>query len=171
MRPMPPVELIRRSLSYDPITGIFVRIVHTGIGKNWVGKEAGCVSVLGYRKIGITGYGQFQAHRLAWVHIHGSIPNDMEIDHIDGNPRNNALTNLRLATSSQQKMNRGVQTNSQSGLKGAYYHAIHKGKKWRSQIKVGPKLIFLGYYHTPDEAHQAYVKACLEYHGEFARVA
>jgi hypothetical protein len=101
----------------------------------------------------------------------GSIPADMEIDHADGNPSNNRLSNLRLATSSHQKRNKRVQSNNRSGLKGAFWHGCHKGKKWRSQIKVGKRLIFLGYFHTAEEAHVAYSRAAKEHFGEFARVA
>ena len=103
--------------------------------------------------------------------MHGLTIGGAEIDHIDGNPSNNAIANLRLATSSQQKQNKRVQSNNRSGLKGAFYHACRKGKKWRSQIKVGDKLIFLGYFHTPEEAHAAYCEAAREYFGEFARTA
>jgi hypothetical protein len=111
------------------------------------------------------------AHRLAWVYVHGSIPDGMEIDHKDCDPTNNRLDNLRLATSSQQKQNKRVQSNNRAGLKGAYYHACRTGKKWRSQIKVGQRLIFLGYFHTAEEAHEAYAAAAAEHFGEFARVA
>jgi hypothetical protein len=43
--------------------------------------------------------------------------------------------------------------------------------QWRSQIKVGERLIFLGYFHTPEEAHAAYGRAAVEHFGEFARIA
>lgn len=46
----------------------------------------------------------------------------------------------------------------------------HKGKKWRTQIKVGDDVIFLGYFHTALEAHEAYGRAAVKYFGEFARV-
>lgn len=115
------------------------------------------------------------AHRLAWIYVHGLTIGGAEIDHIDGNPANNAIANLRLATSTQQKQNKRVQSNNRSGLKGAYYHACHKGKKWRSQIKVdrdGQKiLVFLGYFETAQQAHEAYAAAAIKYFGDFARVA
>lgn len=121
--------------------------------------------------IALRGVGQFMAHRLAWVCVHGCLPDDAEVDHIDCNPSNNAISNLRLATSSQQKQNKKAQSNNRSGLKGAMYHAAHKGKKWRSQIKVGDKVVFLGYFHTAREAHEAYARAASDYFGEFARAA
>jgi hypothetical protein len=121
--------------------------------------------------IGAPGHAQMGAHRLAWIYMYGPTIGGAEIDHIDGNPANNAIANLRLATSRQQKQNKRAQSNNRSGLKGAYYHACHKGKKWRSQIKVGDVLIFLGYFHTAEEAHAAYGEAALDYFGEFARTA
>ena len=64
----------------------------------------------------------------------------MEVDHKDGNPSNNRLSNLRLATSRQQKQNKRVQSNNRARLKGAYYHAVHKGKQngdLRSRSEIG----------------------------------
>jgi hypothetical protein len=95
----------------------------------------------------------------------------MEIDHVDGDPINNRLGNLRLATSAQQKMNKRVQSNNKSGLKGAFYHACRDGKKWRSQIKVSGQVLFLGYHQTPEDAHAAYAAAAAKHFGEFSRVA
>ena len=37
-------------------------------------------------------------HRLVWESFRGDIPKDKEIDHIDGNPRNNKLSNLQILT-------------------------------------------------------------------------
>ena len=40
----------------------------------------------------------FYIHRLVWEAFNGEIPEGKEIDHIDGNPRNNALDNLQVIT-------------------------------------------------------------------------
>lgn len=119
------------------------------------------------RTLKVPGYGQRFLHRMIWIFFNGPIPAKLKIDHKDRNSQNNLIENLRLATSSQQKMNKGCQSNNRSGLKGAYYHSCRKGKKWRSQIKVGPKLIFLGYYETPEEASAAHGAAAYKYFGEF----
>lgn len=171
IRPAPPVRLLHELLRYNHFTGEFTWKGAPSFTNRHGGKQAGTRRPNGYILIGIPGHGQIFAHRLAWVYVHGAIPDDVEIDHIDGDPSNNAISNLRLATSSEQKRNRRVQSNNRSGLKGAYYHACHKGKKWRSQIKVGDQLIFLGYFHTAEEAHAAYAKAAAEHFGEFARAA
>lgn len=170
-RPLPPQTVIMEWLHYDPITGLFTWMKEPAIMPRDRLQIAGGIRENGYVYIGINGYGQLAAHRLAWVYVHGSIPEGMEVDHIDVDPSNNALANLRLATSSQQKMNKRVQSNNRSGLKGAYYHACRKGKKWRSQIKTDQGLKFLGYFDTAEEAHAAYSAAATIYFKEFARVS
>lgn len=163
----PPKELILSLLRYDPESGDFYWIKNPSPARAYAGMKAGGKRTDGRTRIGIRGYGQVFSYRLAWICEKGPIPDGMEVDHIDGDPTNNRLENLRLATSSQQKMNRGVQVNNRSGLKGAYFHACHKGKKWRSQIKVGKKLVFLGYFHTAMEAHLAHKDASIKHFGEF----
>jgi len=168
--PLPPQKLLHDLLRYDGTTGDFYWREFARFDRP-AGSVAGSVTKLGYVRICIKGYGQLGAHRLAWVYNYGCIPEGMEIDHADNNPSNNRMSNLRLATSSQQKMNKRVQSNNRSGLKGAYYHAAHKGKKWRSQIRVEDRLVFIGYFETPNEAHEAYKEAAEFYFGEFARTA
>jgi hypothetical protein len=169
----PSQEHVHEWLIYDPETGVFTwRKKPRGGRRREVGGIAGTVNKLGYRLIGLGSYGQVFAGRVAWIYCHGSIPDGMEVDHRDCNTGNDRLANLRLATSQEQKRNRRVQTNNISGLKGAYYHACRKGKKWRSQIKADyGKLVFLGYFHTAQEAHEAYKAAAPKYFGEFARAA
>jgi hypothetical protein len=163
---------LREWFIYNPMTGRFYWQKEPKKIGRLMGREAGCLMrKTGYIHVGVPGYSQFGAHRLAWIYAHGVIPRGLEIDHIDGDRSNNALGNLRLATSREQKRNKCVQSNNRSGLKGAYYHACHKGKKWRSQINLGNKLVFLGYFHTAEEAHKAYGIAAVEYFGQFARVA
>jgi hypothetical protein len=53
-------------------------------------------------------------HRLIWIWHNGPIPEDRVIDHIDRDRRNNRITNLRLATSSENNRNR-VYKNSLGG--------------------------------------------------------
>lgn len=166
---LPPLEMIREWLDYDPESGLVRWKKRHGRGRNLIGQIAGTKN----RKSGIAvkflHYGFFMLHRLIWVLEVGPIPEGLEIDHEDGDSRNNRLVNLRLATSSQQKMNRGVQSNNRSGLKGAYYHDRPFKKKWRSQIKVGNRLIFLGYFMTAEEAHAAHTLASKENFGAFHR--
>lgn len=170
-RPLPTQAVLRELLDYEPLTGIFRWRKEPRPNRPLIGKIAGSARKTGYLYIAVDGSDQIGAHRLAWIYVHGLTIGGAEIDHKDGNPSNNAIENLRLATSSQQKQNKGAQSNNRCGLKGAFYHAAHKGKKWRSQIKVADRLIFLGYFHTAEEAHEAYASAAVAHFGEFARIA
>ena len=170
MNKLPTQELLREWFDYNPTTGFFVwKKEPREIGPR-LGKVAG-TNNRKYTMISVPGFRQLGAHRLAWIYMNGLTIGGAEIDHIDGNPSNNAIANLRLATSREQKRNKRVQSNNKSGLKGAFFHACRKGKKWRSQIKVGERLIFLGYFDTAEQAHEAYGNAAREYFGEFARAA
>lgn len=170
IRPLPTQAWLQEWFDYEPLTGVFAwKKVHCSNAK-LLGKPAGTIKN-NYVFVGVPKFGQLGAHRLAWIYVHGLTIGGAEIDHIDGNPRNNAIANLRLATSREQKQNKRVQSNNRSGLKGAFYHACRPGKKWRSQIKVGGVLHFLGYFDTAEEAHAAYGEAAKLHFGDFARPA
>jgi len=104
-------------------------------------------------------------HVLVYESFVGSIPKGMEIDHKDRNTRNNTPENLRIATRSQNHANRGIGISNSSGLKGASYFTAKK--KWCAQIKKEQKRIFIGYFDTKEEAHEAYAKAANELFGEY----
>ena len=79
---------------------------------------------------------------------------NIDIDHINGdNIRDNRKINLRLATRSQNNMNRKIQCNNTSGVVGVYYD--NTKKKWGAQLGLNKKTIHLGYYDDFDEAVKA----------------
>ena len=96
------------------------------------------------------------------------IPDDLQIDHINGDPSDNRRSNLRLCTNQQNAQNRGAQANNKSGYKGVSWHK--HSKKWQSQIKANDKVIPLGYFDDPIDAAKTYNEAAIKYHGEFARI-
>jgi hypothetical protein len=63
-------------------------------------------------------YKRIQFHRFIWELHNGTIPDGYVIDHIDNNPLNNQLSNLRLATRHQNSMNKSKQKNNTSGYIG-----------------------------------------------------
>lgn len=85
-----------------------------------------------------------------------------EIDHKDRNGLNNQRENLRYATSSQQKMNKGLGMNNTSGYKGVSYDV--RRNLYRAYI--GTK--FLGRFHNKIDAALAYNTAASVQYGEFA---
>jgi hypothetical protein len=154
---------LREVLSYDPETGAFTWLVSTARHRR-IGDVAGCVKD-GYRQIGIDGR-RYRAHRLAWLWMTGEWPS-AEIDHINGDPADNRIANLRPATSSQNKANARKRSRNTSGWKGVSWHA--RDRKWRAMIGVAGRQQHLGYFDCPAEAHAAYVRAAEHHFGEFAR--
>lgn len=96
-------------------------------------------------------------------------PDGYETDHVNGDKLDNRRSNLRIATKSQNMMNREYYR-SASGYKGVYLIPnCTKPKKWRSYIMVNKKSICVGYFRTKTEAITAHREAIKRYHGEFAR--
>ena len=89
------------------------------------------------------------------------------IDHINGNTLDNRKENLRVCTVAENARNSKTRGNNKSGYKWVYFNK--KTNKFCSGIKVNGKLIYLGKYATPQEAHAAYCEASKKYHGEFGR--
>lgn len=89
-----------------------------------------------------------------------------EVDHRDRVRDNNALSNLRWATRSQ---NNG---NAEHGRGASRYRGVVLGQngRWAAQIGVGRKHKFLGEFSAEDEAAKAFDRASLDYFGEFARL-
>jgi hypothetical protein len=90
----------------------------------------------------------------------------LEIDHIDRNPSNNRRSNLRYATRSQNAMNRGIQSNSSTGITGVFYEK--KTNKWQAHITIRRKRMHLGSFGNVDSAVEARNKGEEEFFGEFA---
>lgn len=105
-------------------------------------------------------------HREIWERHNGPIPNGMTVDHKNQNTWDNRLSNLRLATISQQGFNKGVQANNSSGFRGV--HWFTRMGKYKATIRCKPKRIHLGYFDTAIEAAKAYNRAAIELHGPFA---
>ena len=91
------------------------------------------------------------------------------VDHVrTGETLDNRRHNLRIATHSQQAMNRRVLCVGPSGYRGVRYHA--KGKNWEARVTLERKTISLGVYATPEKAYAAYCAAARSMHGEFAKL-
>jgi hypothetical protein len=64
-------------------------------------------------------------------------------------------------------MNRGKTSRNKSGFKGVSWR---KGRgKWVAQIGFMRRVVFLGYFDDPDEAHTVYASAVAMFHGAFGR--
>lgn len=151
-------------LHYDPETGHFTWKNAGNVQNKRLGMSAGWSNSAGYRVITIENRRVF-AHRLAWLYVYGEYPHLM-VDHIDGNKSNNAISNLRLATRSQNAVNTHKNRSNKLGIKGVN---IAYGR-YRAQIGVNGKKYCLGHFATPEEAKAAYEEAAKLHFGEFANV-
>lgn len=155
---------LRRLLDYDQETGVFTwKVQRTGSVK--IGSPAGRRNKRGYILIGLYRR-KHMGHRLAWLHVHGEWPPN-EIDHINNNPSDNRLANLRLATSSQNKVNTRLQSNNTSGVKGVYWNTSHR--RGQARISVNGTRLNLGSFDNIEDAAKAYQRAAIENFGPFVR--
>lgn len=95
------------------------------------------------------------SHKIKYKRLHKYLLNtDYLIDHINRNPKDNRLENLRLCTVSQNNLNRGVFKGSKSGVKGVVY--LKDRKKYRVRGQYEGKRVSLGYFDTLKEAEKVY---------------
>ena len=128
------------------------------------GKKAGVQKQSGRIELTIKNR-KYRAHRVVWALSNGYWPG-MEIDHKDCDPSNNTPANLRPASRLQNQRNRKLSTKNTSGFKGVTWFSARN--KFKAQIKVNEKCIYLGLFDDPEKAHQAYCKAANQLYGEFA---
>lgn len=89
-----------------------------------------------------------------------------KVDHINGNGLDNRISNLRVATDSQNACNRRTPTHNKSGFKGVWWHKRYQ--HWQASISVNGKRKHLGVFDTKEDAARAYNEAAKQHHGEFA---
>lgn len=154
----------RQFLDYDPLTGV-LRWREPTSTRMKVGDVAGNCRADGYILVRIN-LRRYVASRVIWLMMTGEWPPvEIEVDHRDGDPANMRWENLRLAAHQQNMINRKLQVNSSSGLKGV---SLAKGR-WRARINLGRKEIGLGTFATKEEAAVAYAAAAKKLYGEFNR--
>jgi hypothetical protein len=149
-------------LRYDSDTGYLYWIKDRYRAK--AGSKAGYVRPDGYVIVTVRGH-TIRAHRLAWFLYYGQMP-DKEIDHIDGNPTNNIIGNLRLASRSQNVANTRKKASSKNRLKGV---TKTRHNRYRAQIRRGGVNQYIGTFKTEELAHAAYKAAAEKEFGAFAR--
>jgi len=132
-------------------------------GRVRAGSEAGVIAKNGRRYVQVYGKKNL-THRIIWAMHNEELPKFL--DHIDGDPLNNRIENLRPATKSQNAMNRKVRSDSNTGVKGICI----KGKRFGSSIFVNGSSCYLGTFDTPSLAQTAYATASKEHFKEFSRV-
>jgi len=157
---MPSVEKLREALDYDPVSGLFkwrTRPAHHFQSeiwcRRWNTKFAGKPA---FRQPTATGYfeGTFEnrrlyAHRVAYALENGEWP-AAQVDHIDGNRKNNCASNLRPVTNADNARNMRRSSANKSGRTGVYWR---EGRRcWVASIKADGRTKHLGCFEEMQEA-------------------
>ncbi len=159
---LPPLEIVESYLDYNPETGIayWKRKTHSTSNRIKIGFQAGSIHKNNYIWIQLLG-NRYAAHRLFWLLYYKEDPGHKFIDHIDRNKLNNKITNLRLATRSENALNVSPKLNNNTGIVGVFYN--NNAKKFQAQIKVNRKQFHLGYFEKIEDAIAARKKAEIMY--------
>lgn len=151
----PSAEDVRVKLSYNPQTGVFYR--------NRPRKDGVVGNVHGDGRIEISVYGyRHHAHKLAWLLSTGAWPTGV-IDHINGNPADNRIANLRDVSHSvnSQNQRRPQSDNKSTGVLGV---TKSRNGKFEARIWKEDKNIHIGTFDTAAKAHAAYLQTKREIH-------
>ena len=149
---------LKELLRYDPETGDLIWIVNRRGKYGRIGVGAGTFAPEAIY-VGLDGR-IYLAHRLVWLITHEEWPKG-QIDHIDGDPHNNRLSNLRDSTHAVNQQNRRKpQCNNNTGVLGVTRY----GDRFYTQINKGGKNYDLGHYATLEEASEVYLKKKRELH-------
>jgi hypothetical protein len=141
-----PVERLWDLYDYNPFIG---KLISKTTGK----PVKGFKNKFGYLRMTVWYAGrpiQRPYGRVVWAWFNGEWPIH-EVDHINRNPSDNRIHNLRDVTCRENQQNRG-------NFAGTYWNKQHK--KWRAQISLKGTVTYLGSFDTREKAQAAYWQAC-----------
>ncbi len=124
------------------------------------GVLCGTLTSGGYRSVHINGV-YIKEHRAIFIYHKGRIPKNYVIDHINGNPLDNRIENLRAVTRSQNRQNSKVSVGNTSGTTGVHFNK--QAQKWKSTIATNGKAKYLGFFSEKEDAIKARKEAEIKY--------
>ena len=125
------------------------------------------IDIIKQYKWHLTNNGYVYNNQVRFLHrLITNCPEDMIVDHINHDPLDNRISNLRVCTVHQNNMNTGQRCNTSSGVTGVSWYS--QTNKWEAYISINGKRTRLGYFKTKEEAINARKQAEIEYFGEFA---
>ena len=157
---LPSVERVRELFECDLASGLLKwRITKNHLSK--AGTIAGCVRADGRRVVRVDGVLHL-AYRIIWVYAYG-IPPKNGIDHLNGDPTDNRIENLRDVPQEINSHNHHrAHIDKKTGLLAGAY--LMPSKRWMAHIGVKGKIVYLGRFDTEVLAHTAYINAKRELH-------
>ena len=128
------------------------------------GDKAGSVRHDGYCRIKID-QKDYLIHRVIFCMHHGYLPDF--VDHIDGNPSNNRIDNLRECSHAENMRNSKAPKTNKTGVKGVSWQSL--AKKWQVRVQNNKKCFYFGLYDDKELAELVAVEARNNLHKQFAR--
>lgn len=128
-------------------TGLVWRVYRGSKAKK--GQESGNLNNCGYYRTCFKKK-KYCNHRVVYFLNTGIDPEEKQVDHIDTNSLNNKISNLRLATLSQNQDNRKKGKNNTSGVTGVFFRKSMQ--TWEPYIAKGDRQLSLGRFKNKDEA-------------------
>ena len=158
-KPLPSQEILASLLIYDAKTGLlFWRERPRSMFKRdkdwtrWNGQYAGLEALSAdtgtWHKKGTIFSIRYKAHRIVWKLIKGTDP--LFIDHINGDPADNRIENLRSVSHRENHLNQKLHNTNTSGTSGVYW--FKPQQKWMAKINTGVGTDFLGYFAKKEDA-------------------
>ena len=151
------LEYLKSIARYDKDTGLFKRVKSRG--NKAKGTIIGSKDSNGYLIAEINGK-KYKLHRLAWFYEYGEFP-ESNLDHINHDPSDNRISNLRLANHLINGANKPLYKNNKSGAHGVWFSKTEK--KWKARIRVNYKPIHLGTFDNKKDAITAKNDAEIKY--------
>ncbi len=148
-------------MDYNPETGIVTAKVR--FSNRPAGMPIGSNTSYGYLATSLFGK-KVQIHRLAWFLHYGEWP-EMDIDHVNGIKKDNRISNLRLATISQNQLNKPIQKNNSSGVKGVYWNK--RDNKYIASVQHQGRKHTAGRFDDLESAKNAVEELRIKLAGEF----
>jgi hypothetical protein len=142
---IPDQETLRRLLDYEPETGRLIwkaRPHNRAWSTKYAGKEAFVSQHRGYRIGNLLGGSTIAAHRVIFKYVYGR--DAEQVDHINGDPGDNRLCNLREVNYSENRRNSRKPSNNTSGVIGVSF--CRRMGKWRAFTKLNGKYRHLGWF-------------------------
>ena len=173
----------KKMVAYDPESGSLTWLLIEGEkSKIWqirriraVGRIADKTTPEGYRRIRLKNQ-NWLSHRIVWLLFYGEWPND-EVDHIDGDGLNNKISNLRIATSQQNKWNSRVHKSNKLGMRNIFIPSRPQRKKYCVQFmhyeggKGGRgKYLYKKSFETLEKAVEARDAVAARLHGPYTKL-
>ena len=112
-------------LDESSASGLRWKVYRQGVKRSMI---AGSLNNQNYWKVKVHGK-SYQVHRVIWEMNFGDIPHDCFIDHIDRNPSNNNLSNLRMVSHKNNCENRDYVCGA-SGKIGVVWYTNKSGNKY-----------------------------------------